>query len=142
MTEVNTPRPYSSAAFDQYINEHKLMATRCKQCTKTYVPPRAICANCHSSQMEWVETSGKGKLAAFTVIYSGPSFMVQAGFDRTHPYISGIVMLEEGIGISARITGLDAAAPESIKIGTELVAEFVESSQNETPKTSLAFRAV
>jgi uncharacterized OB-fold protein len=142
MSEVTTAvRPFSAAAFDQYITEHKLMASRCTKCGGMYVPPRAICPKCQSEEMEWTETSGKGKLAAFTVIWSGPTFMIEQGFDRKNPYISGIVELDEGARISARITGIDPTKPNEIKIGTPLNVDFVEFGEGEAKKTYLAFKA-
>lgn len=142
MSEEKTNlRPFSAAAFDQYIAEHKLMAARCIKCGGVYAPPRAICPTCQSEEMEWVETSGKGKLAAFTVIYSGPTFMIEQGFDRKSPYISGIVELEEGTRISARIIGIDPSKPTEIKIDTPLSVDFVEFGEGEAKKTYLAFKA-
>jgi uncharacterized OB-fold protein len=134
-------RPFSSASFDAYLVEHRLMAARCTQCGGLYMPPRAICPKCHSGSMEWIETGGKGKLSAFTVIYSGPTFMLEQGFDCKHPYISGIVELDEGPRISARITGLDPTRPEEIKIGTTLRADFEDTGEGETRQTYLAFKA-
>ena len=139
--ETTLLRPFSAAVFDQYIAEHKLMAARCTKCGGIYVPPRAICPKCQSEELEWFETSGKGKLAAFTVILSGPTFMIEQGFDRKNPYISGIVELEEGTRISARITGLDASKPAEIKIGTPLNVDFVEFGEGDVKKTYLAFKA-
>jgi len=138
--ETVTVRPFSSAAFDQYIAEHKLMASRCTKCENRYVPPRAICPNCHSEELEWVETSGKGKLAAFTVIYSGPTFMMEQGFDRKNPYVSGIVELEEGVRVSARITGVDPTKPTEIKIDSPVNVDFVEFGEGDEKKTYLAFK--
>lgn len=140
--ETTTVRPFTSAAFDQFIAEHKLMASRCTKCGESYVPPRAICPKCHSEEMEWVETSGKGKLAAFTVIYSGPTFMVEQGFDRKNPYVSGIVELEEGARMSARITGVDPTKPNEIKIDSPMTVDFVGFGDGERKKTYLAFRMV
>lgn len=141
MTEETTVnRPFSAAAFDQYIAEHKLMAARCTKCGDVYIPPRAICPKCQSEDMEWVETSGKGKLKAFTVISSGPTFMIEQGFDRKNPYISGIVETEEGPRISARITGIDPTQPTEIEIDTVLSVDFVEFGEGEAKKTYLAFR--
>src|SRR5512145_2827004 len=139
--ETTAVRPFSAAAFDQYIAEHKLMAARCTKCDGVYVPPRAICPKCQSEELEWVETSGKGTLAAFTVILSGPTFMIEQGFDRKNPYISGIVQLEEGTRVSARITGIDPTKPNEIKIGTPLTVDFVEFGEGETKKAYLAFKA-
>ncbi len=142
MTETTTVRPFTAASFDQYLAERQLMLARCTQCGANYVPPRAICPKCHSDQMEWVAASGQGKLAAFTVIYSGPTFMVEQGFDRKTPYISGIVALAEGASISARITGLDPLQPAAIQIGAPLTVDFVEFGEGEAKKTYLAFKAL
>ena len=139
--ETTVARPFSAAGFDQYLAEHKLMASRCTKCGGMYAPPRAICPKCQSEKLEWVETSGKGKLAAFTVIYSGPTFMIEQGFDRKNPYISGIVELEENTCISARITGIDPTKPTEIKIGTPLTVDFVTFGEGEKKKTYLAFKA-
>ncbi|MBK9781859.1 MAG: Zn-ribbon domain-containing OB-fold protein [Anaerolineales bacterium] len=142
MAEVTTIRPFTAAAFNQYLAEHKLMTVKCMKCGGVYAPPRAICPKCHSEEMEWVEASGKGKLAGFTIIYSGPTFMVEQGFDKKNPYVSGIVELEEGTFISARITGLDMSKPAEIKVGTPLNVDFVEFGEGETKKTYLAFKAL
>ena len=80
-------------------------------------------------------------LTGFTVIYSGPTFMVEQGFDRKNPYVSGIVELEEGASISARITGLDVSKPEEIKVGTPLTVDFLEFGEGDAKKTYLAFKA-
>ena len=141
MAKETTNLPFTAASFEKYIAEGKLMGSRCMACGGMYIPPRAICPACQSEALEWVEVSGKGRLAAFTVIYSGPAFMVEQGFDRKHPYVSGIVTLEEGPRISARITGVDPASPAEIQIGTPLTADFVEAGESETKKTYLAFRS-
>jgi uncharacterized protein len=133
-------RPFTAASFYQYMNEKKLMAARCGDCGGVYLPPRAICPRCHSERLEWLETSGKGKLAAFTAIGVGPTFMVQAGFGRDNPYVTGIVEMEEGVKISARILGVDAHKPESIQIGTPVTVAFVEQGEGEASKTYLAFQ--
>jgi uncharacterized OB-fold protein len=90
--------------------------------------------------MEWVELQGGGTLTAYTVIAVGPTFMVEEGYDRKNHYCSGIVQLEEGPKISARITGVDIKKPETIKIGTPLEVDFLEKGEGENKKTFLAFR--
>ncbi len=117
------------------------MGTRCVDCGHLFLPPRAICSNCHGEQMEWVELSGRGKLAAFTSVFIAPSGMAKAGYGRDNPYISGIVELEEGVRISARIEGLDARRPAEIQIGAPLTVEFLKQGEGEAETTLLAFRA-
>jgi hypothetical protein len=130
---------FTAAAFNQYLDEKKLMASRCARCDALYLPPRAICPRCHGDQLEWVPMSGQGRLAAFTSIYVGPTFMNAEGFDRNNPYCTGIVELDEGVKISARLIGLDAKNPAAIKIGTPLAVEFLERGEGEARRTFLAF---
>lgn len=140
MTET-TIRPFTVASFDRYLAEGKLMASRCEDCGELTLPPRAICPTCHSEKMAWTETGGKGTLAGFTVISIAPTFMIEQGYGRDNPYISGIVALDEGVKISARINGLDASKPEEIMVGTALEVDFVTFGEGETAKTYLAFKA-
>ena len=142
MTDEQTKiRPFTASSFDQYLTEGKLMASCCVDCGKISLPPRAICPECHSEKTEWVETSGKGKLSGFTAVVIAPTFMIEQGYGRDKPYVCGIVELEEGVKISARITGVDAAKPEEIKIGTPVLVEFLTGGENDQAKACLAFRA-
>jgi uncharacterized OB-fold protein len=133
-------RPFTAASFNQYLAERRLMASRCTACGALHLPPRAICPACYGDRLEWAETSGRGKLAAFTSIFVGSSAMVAAGYTRDNPYVTGIVELAEGIKISARILGVDARDPGAISIGAPLSVEFLDSGDGEHKKTGLAFK--
>ncbi len=133
---------FTSATFNKFLSEHKLMGTRCTQCGTMYLPPRAICPHCHSDQLEWVEMSGKGKLVAFSAVYIGPSAMQAEGYDRTNPYCAGVVELDEGVKISARVLGVDAKQPANIAIGTPLTVEYLDQGEGEQKKTVLAFNVI
>ncbi len=131
----------STRAYDQFLNQRKLMGSKCKKCGAIYVPLRPICTKCQGDEMGLVEMKGKGKLIAYTVIAVGAPLMIEEGFDRENPYCSGIVELEEGVRIPARILGLDVKNPEKIKLGTPLTVEYQERGEGEEKKTFLAFRA-
>ena len=47
--------------FIDYLEQGKVMASRCQTCGMVFFPPRADCYKCLTSDMEWVEVSGKGK---------------------------------------------------------------------------------
>lgn len=132
-------RTFTNAAFRAFLAEHRLMGARCSDCGATFLPPRPMCTSCFGSAMEWVEFGGEGTLAAFTAVYIGPTAMINAGYDRTHPYVSGVVTLVEGPAISAQILGMDAAHPEQINIGAPLRAAFIERGEGEQQATFLAF---
>ena len=133
-------RPFSDNSFQQFLNEEKLMGSRCKICGELFVPPRPLCPKCNNTKMEWVPIKGNGKLAAFTSIFVGPPYMVKEGYDRKHPYIAGVVELEEGPKVDARIEGIDATKPELIKIGTPLTATYLHRGEGAGKKTFLAFK--
>ena len=133
-------RPFNDISYERFVSEDRLMGSKCRKCGALSVPPRPICIKCHGSEMEWVEMKGKGKLAAFTCVAIGPPFMIKEGYDRKHPYVSGVVELEEGAKVVARIEGIDATKPEAIRIGAPLKIEFLHRGEGENSTTFLAFR--
>lgn len=133
-------RPFNDNSYEQFLNEGEIMGSRCKKCQALALPPRPICISCFGNQMEWVQFKGQGKLAAFTDILVAPPPMAKEGFGRNNPYIVGVVELEEGVKVVARIDGMDAGKPESIKIGTPLKADFLRKGEGAETKTSLVFK--
>ncbi|MDY6969613.1 MAG: Zn-ribbon domain-containing OB-fold protein [Spirochaetota bacterium] len=132
-------KPFNDYTYNQYLNEDKLMGSICKKCGAKYLPPRPLCIECFSSDMEWFESSGKGQLTAFTSIFVGPPFMIKEGFDRKNPYCVGVVTLSEGVKINGRILGVDVKNPETIKVGTPMTLEFLHMGEGENMKTHVAF---
>ncbi|MBI5969490.1 MAG: Zn-ribbon domain-containing OB-fold protein [Deltaproteobacteria bacterium] len=133
-------RPFNDCSYDQFLNEGKIMGSKCKKCGALALPPRPICVSCFGSHMEWVQFKGDGKLAAFTSIVVAPPPMAKEGFGRNNPYIVGVVELTEGPKVVARIIGVDAKRPEQIKVGTPLKAEFLQKGEGDNKQTSLAFK--
>ncbi len=134
--------PFTAASFNRLLGEHRLMAARCTRCNALFLPPRSLCPTCRQESLAWVELSGRGALAAFTVIYVGPSAMIAEGYTRENPYVTGIVALDEGPQISARILGLDARNPDLSWIGTRLTVEYLDRGEGDQRRTFLAFRVV
>jgi len=132
-------RPFSDISYEQFLNEEKLMGSKCKKCGALFVPPRSICIKCHGTEMQWVEMKGKGQLVAFTCIAVGTPFMIEEGYDRKHPYVLGVVELEEGVRVDARIEEVDGSKPETIKIGAPLTVKFLHRGEGENLRTFLAF---
>jgi hypothetical protein len=134
-----SPRPFCDIAFNQYLAEEKLMGSECTGCGSRFVPPRPMCPVCFRAAMQWVEISGRGRLVAFTCISIPPPFMRAQGFHRKNPYVSGVVELEEGGRVDARIEGVDPLQPETIRIGMPMKARFLHRREAEPPETYLAF---
>jgi len=66
--------------------------------------------------------------------------MLEEGYGRDKPYCTGIVETAEGVKISARIIGVDAADAASIQIGMPLTVAFEQHSEADLTRTFLAFR--
>jgi uncharacterized OB-fold protein len=109
--------------FISSLEQGKVMGTRCKGCGMVFFPPRADCYKCLSSNMEWFEVSGKGKLVSYSKLEYAP-----VGFDKDLPY--SIALLDYG---TYKVFGRIASdVPESeIKVGMEMktVANTLPNSQ-------------
>jgi hypothetical protein len=79
--------------------EPYLIAGRCKNCGKYFVPPRHICLNCGKQEMEIAPLSGKGKVYSYTAVWQQlPGALVKV------PYAIVIVSMQEGCQVHAVVT--------------------------------------
>ena len=99
------------------------MGNLCDDCKAIMVPPRMTCMKCRENRLKWFQLSGKGSLETFTVIHVAPTFLKDKA-----PYAVGIIKLEEGPMITARLVDVDVQRPEAIKIGMAMVADFAEEN--------------
>jgi hypothetical protein len=132
-------RPINDVSYEAYLEEEKLMGSKCNGCGARFIPPRPICTECHKQEMDWDQVEGKGKLVSFTCIAVGPPSMKAEGFDRKNPYCLGVVELADGLRVVARIQGVDTRNPESIRIGTPLCAKVLHRGEGEQSRAVLAF---
>lgn len=110
-----------------YIQSKKLMGSKCKKCDALYVPPRKLCTKCNSTDLEWKEMSGKGKIAAFSCIGVGTTFMVNKGYSMKKPYCFSVIKLDEGPMISGQLIDVDESKPDTILIDTPVNISFIET---------------
>ncbi len=123
----------------EFIQNKKLMGSKCKDCGAMFVPVRKLCTTCNSLNMEWVALSGKGELAAFTSITVGTPYFIELGYDRNKPYCFSVIKLEEGAMVSAQLVGVDESKPDTIKIGMPLKVKFLEYELKGETKINLGF---
>jgi uncharacterized OB-fold protein len=126
----------------EFIQNKKLMGTRCKNCGELYIPVRKLCTKCSNANMEWIEMSGKGELAAFTSITVGTPYFIEKGYDRKKPYCFSVIKLDEGPMVSAQLVGVDEAKPDTIKIGTPVKVKFLETEVKGEQKVDLGFEPI
>jgi uncharacterized OB-fold protein len=98
--------------FIDYLEQNKVMGSRCKDCGIMFFPPRADCYKCLGSNMEWFEVGGKGKLVSYSKLEYAPQ-----GFGEDLPY--AIALLDYGdYKVFGRIA--DSVPEEDIEVGMEL----------------------
>jgi uncharacterized OB-fold protein len=101
--------------FIDYLDQGKIMGTRCKECGLLFFPPRADCHACFSSDMEWVEVSGTGKLVTYSKLEFAP-----IGFGDDLPY--AIALLDYGDHkIFGRIAG--DVPEDELRVGMEMTTK-------------------
>ncbi len=141
-------KPFTVQSYIDFINEKKLMGTKCKDCGNIDLPPKSICSKCFKDNVEWIEVEGKGKLATFSAIHVGTTLMNNKGYSMKKPYLFGTIDLDCGVSISSHIKGFDELNPEKIKFGTRLKANFEDGTEtfvdrkgnaSERPKVFLSF---
>jgi len=98
--------------FIGYLEKGQVMATKCKKCGMGFFPPRADCYRCLSSDMEWVEITGGGKLISFSKLKYGPT-----GFENDLPYTIALVQFGK-LKVFGRMN--KEIPDDDIKIGMEV----------------------
>lgn len=78
--------------FIEYLNAGKLVTAKCPSCNHLVWPPADLCPRCLNEKMEWVELDCTGRLLEFS-----------ESFLRGQPVIFGLVELNQGIRLMARI---------------------------------------
>ncbi|KAA9163315.1 Zn-ribbon domain-containing OB-fold protein [Amycolatopsis acidicola] len=89
--------PFTKTFWDG-LREGRFSTTRCRQCSHMTFPPKPVCPECWSKDVEWVELSGRGVLRSYTEVTAAPSM-----FAAEAPYILCLVDLDEGIRCLSRV---------------------------------------
>ena len=98
--------------FITYLEQGKVMTTRCRECGTRYFPPKMDCPKCLSSDVEWFEIKGPGKLLTYAIVNYGPT-----GFENDAPYTLAIADFD-GLRVFGRLSR--DIEEGDIKVGMEL----------------------
>jgi uncharacterized OB-fold protein len=101
-------------------SQEQLWLRKCNRCSEAYFYPRDISPCCFSRDTEWTQSSGRGRLYAFSIIYRSPN----QGFQEEAPFIVAIIELEEGPRMTSNIVGVDTPSPDKLRIGMPVTVVF------------------
>ena len=108
--------PYTQAFWDGTKNG-KLLVQTCSACNARIFFPRKQCPECWSTDLGWMEASGKATIYSYSVTYEG----VEAVFKDDLPIVLAWVDLPEGIRMQTNIVDCD---PENVHIGQDVEVVF------------------
>jgi uncharacterized OB-fold protein len=87
------------------VAEGVLRLQRCGDCDRCIYYPRAVCPSCMTSDLEWVDASGRGVVHSFTVVHRAPP-----DYRDEAPYAVALVDLDEGVRMMTRLVDVEPAA--------------------------------
>ena len=128
---MSEERSFTVSSFYEFVSEKRLMAAKCNKCGAVLLPPKPMCTSCLSTNLEWSELEGSGKLVSYTVIHVAPE-----QFQSLAPYIVGIVEFEKGLRLPGIIRDVD---PEDIRVGMNLKIGFDAPISSQWPAWSRYF---
>ena len=120
--KIDLPASFSCGAvasrfFIEMRDNKRIMGTRCPNCNRVYVPPRATCKTCFGQLSEWVQVSDRGTLLSYATVHQpGPVQPVEP------PFVYGIVQLDGAdTGLVHLLGEVDL---ERLRVGMRLQAVF------------------
>lgn len=87
--------PYTDP-FWEALEDGRFLIQACTDCGDAYFPPAPVCPNCHSEDVNWVESTAEGELYSFT-----KQHRTAAGFDS--PVVLATIDLAEGPRLLVRM---------------------------------------
>lgn len=119
------PKPTSlTEPFWQATKEGRLLTQRCAGCGKFVFRPEMACPGCFGSDLEWVESSGRGEVYSFSIVHRAPSPAFEV------PYVVAIVELEEGWHLLTHVVGCE---PDEVRVGLSVRVSFVDCGEVALP---------
>lgn len=100
-SRIKPPLGHDNAWWWEQANLGKLAIQRCQGCQSLRHPPRPMCEQCRSMEWDFIESSGRGVVASYTVLHH-PQF---PGYD--YPLAIVLVDLEEGTRLTAQLMDCD-----------------------------------
>ncbi len=115
---------YMDKFYDAFENK-KIIANKCPECRKVYLPPRKICGNCNKTILldnNWVNLPNTGTLLNYTITHYRVSDRTARKAKKSQ--IIGMVQVDgSDTAIIYRLLNIQ---PEEVKIGMKLKIEWEE----------------
>ena len=98
--------------YNESLKKDVLLGLKCNECSAINVPPKMVCGQCTSTDMEVVALSGRGSIQTFTTVFVAPE-----GREAEAPYTVVMVELDEGPWIAGNLIDIDPSKATMELIG-------------------------
>lgn len=112
--------------------EGHLLLQECDECGLVYHYPRALCPDCFSDGVEWIEAQGTGSVYSYSI-----SETVEGWPEAALPLVVAYVEFKEGPRI---VTNLVDCDPEDVSVGTPVEAVFVDTEVDDVAIPAFTLR--
>ena len=121
------PRPVpnvtpETAPFWKGAAKGRLLLSECQGCGLVYHYPRALCPDCFSEDVEWLDTDGAGEVYSYSVTRTMSGWP-----EEDLPLVVAYVELDEGPRL---MTNVDAD-PDVIGVGSRVTVQFEETEEED-----------
>lgn len=105
----------------------ELRIRTCKCCGSRFRFVSEWCPACWSTDLDWQAASGRGKVAAMTVVHMAPYESVAARV----PYVLALIELEEGPVMMSNVVDCD---PDAVTVGMPVQVTFEARGKLQLPQ--------
>jgi uncharacterized protein len=143
MTEDSLNCAYAwdtGVAINRYLSElkkGKIIATKCRKCSRTMLPPRLFCELCFVPVADWVQVMDSGVVNTFSICHvHWDASRIKEG---EKPYLPAVIEIDgasPGMGIMHL---LDEVEPDQIKIGMKVKAVWKPEAERTGSITDIRY---
>lgn len=109
--------------FYDSLEEGKVEGRRCRDCGAVEFPPVIACNTCGSTNAEWFETSGKGRLTEF---FMPGMLTAQPQNQDLMPYCYGVVEIEGGASFNTLVCGVTNENKDTLPVPAPVKVKIVQ----------------
>ncbi|OGO43890.1 MAG: hypothetical protein A2Z05_01565 [Chloroflexi bacterium RBG_16_60_22] len=101
--------------YNEALKQDRLLGLKCRACGAITIPPKMVCRQCASPDMEIIELKGSGKIRTFTTV-----FVASEGREEEIPYTIVMVELDDGPWMMGNLDGIDPKEASMELIGKKV----------------------
>ena len=101
--------------YNEALMEDRLLGLKCNACGAITVPPKMVCRQCASPDLEVTELKTGGRIRTYTTV-----FVAAEGREEEAPYVLVMVEMDDGPWLMGNLDGIDPNGADISLIGKKV----------------------